>query len=356
MMMTSQAAETEGDKITSWVSVCPRGLWEVCQRRKRGAGPTDPSGDVYPGIGSLCQVRVQRQGEPTADPELSLKPDLPIAVLSDAQVPPLQRSQGTMLQVPLGDWIILRLGEGQCDITEGCVEGMRAGEKCEVMLTPLTDRLRGGEEEQKRAGPDQSLCITVELQSFSPGHESWQLSAGEKWGWVMSHKQRGGDRFRAGDMWGAADSYSRAIKLLITLKLHTRGEGEEMTLIEEEEEDEETEKKDSLEAPTDRQYRSTKASLYSNLSLCQLKLGQWSRARGCASRSTLLEPQGLKAWYRLGQANLEAGELEEADRAFRKLQELQPDSPSALRGLREVGRRERETNSRLGQRLGKMFS
>lgn len=131
-MKTSQAAETEGDKVTSWVSVCPRGLWEVCQSRKRGAEPTDPSGDVYPGIGSLCQVRVQRQGEPTADPELSLKPDLPIAVLSDAQVPPLQRSQDTMLQVPLGDWIILRLGEGQCDITEGCVEGMRAGEKCEV--------------------------------------------------------------------------------------------------------------------------------------------------------------------------------------------------------------------------------
>ncbi|XP_023998520.1 FK506-binding protein-like [Salvelinus sp. IW2-2015] len=123
-----------------------------------------------------------------------------------------------------------------------------------------------------------------------------------------------------------------------------------------EEEDEETEKKDILEAPTDRQYRSIKASLYSNLSLCQLNLGQWSRARGCASRSTLLEPQGLKAWYRLGQANLEAGELEEANRAFRKLQELQPDSPYALRGLREVGRRERETNSRLGQRLGKMFS
>lgn len=131
-MKTSQSAETEGDKVTSWVSVCPRGLWEVCQRRKRGAEPADPSGDVYPGIGSLCRVRVQLQGEPTNVPELSLKPDLPIAVLSDAQVPPLQRSQGTMLQVPLGDWIILRLGEGQCDITEGCVEGMRAGDKCEV--------------------------------------------------------------------------------------------------------------------------------------------------------------------------------------------------------------------------------
>ncbi|XP_045065522.1 FK506-binding protein-like [Coregonus clupeaformis] len=354
-MKTSQSAETEGDEATSWVSVCPRGLWELRQRRKRGAEPADLSGDVYPGIGSLCRVRVQRQGEPTTDPELSLKPDLPITVLSDAQVTPLQRSQSTMLQVPIGDWIILRLGEGQCDITEGCVEGMRAGERCEVLLTPLTDRPGGGQEEQKRVDPDQSLCITVELQSFSPGHESWQLSAGEKWGWVMSHKQRGGDRFRAGDMWGAADSYSRALKLLITLKLHTRGEGEEMTPIEEESE-EESEKKDSLEAPTDCQYRSTKASLYSNLSLCQLRLGQWSRARGCASRSTLLEPQGLKAWYRLGQACLEAGELEEADRAFRKLLELQNDSPSALRGLREVGRRERETDSRLGQRLGKMFS
>lgn len=40
----------------------------------------------------------------------------------------------SVLQVPLGNWTVLRLGEGQCDVTESCVERMRAGEKCEVSL------------------------------------------------------------------------------------------------------------------------------------------------------------------------------------------------------------------------------
>lgn len=44
------------------------------------------------------------------------------------------RCQDTVLQVPLGDWTTLRLGEGQCDITEACVERMKAGEKCEVSV------------------------------------------------------------------------------------------------------------------------------------------------------------------------------------------------------------------------------
>lgn len=44
------------------------------------------------------------------------------------------RRQDSVFQVPVGDWTIIRFGEGQCDITEACVEKMRAGETCEVRL------------------------------------------------------------------------------------------------------------------------------------------------------------------------------------------------------------------------------
>ncbi|XP_010866415.2 FK506-binding protein-like [Esox lucius] len=353
-MKTSQPEEKDScvsDEVTSWVSVCPRGLWEVHRKRTRWAEPVDMSGDVFPGIGSLCRIRVQHQGDPDTALEQSLNPDQPVTAPNEAQVQPLQRSQGSVLQVPLGDWIVLRLGEGHCDIIEGCIEGMRAGERCEVQLNPLTDPHIACPGE----GEDQSMSVIVDLQTFSPGFESWQLTAGEKWNWVMSLKKRGGERFRDGDVWGAADCYSRAIRLLISLKLHPWREAHGLAKIEEEDEEEENKEK-CPSAPTERQYCCTKASLHSNLSLCQMKLGQYSRARTSAARATLLEPQGEKAWYRLGQANLEAGELGEAARAFRRLLELQPDSPSALKGLREVGRRERETDSQLGQRLSKMFS
>lgn len=44
------------------------------------------------------------------------------------------RRQDCVIQVPVGDWTTIRFGEGQCDITEACVERMRAGETSEVRL------------------------------------------------------------------------------------------------------------------------------------------------------------------------------------------------------------------------------
>lgn len=66
--------------------------------------------------------------------ELSVQPDQSVTELTEAVVTAFQRSQESVLQVPLGDWTTLRLGEGQCDVTEACMEGMRAGENCEVRL------------------------------------------------------------------------------------------------------------------------------------------------------------------------------------------------------------------------------
>lgn len=42
------------------------------------------------------------------------------------------RQLDSVLQIPLGEWTTLKVGEGQCDVTEACVEAMRAGEACQV--------------------------------------------------------------------------------------------------------------------------------------------------------------------------------------------------------------------------------
>lgn len=104
------------------------------------------------------------------------------------------------------------------------------------------------------------------------------------------------------------------------------------------------------------EYKVLKAELHSNLSLCQLRLGQPEKARANAAKATRLEPSGAKAWYRLGQACQQVNELGEARQAFRRLLELQPESPVALRALKEVASREKLTNTELAQRLSKMFS
>lgn len=99
------------------------------------------SSSFCPRLGSLCRVcvRVKADLDETASPEpekgndnLSIQPDQAVTEVTDTVTSPFPRCQNSVLQVPLGDWITLKLGEGQCDITEACVEGMRAGEKCEV--------------------------------------------------------------------------------------------------------------------------------------------------------------------------------------------------------------------------------
>lgn len=197
-----------------------------------------------------------------------------------------------------------------------------------------------------------SLCATVELKIFTQGKESWEMNLCEKWGWVKSHKAKGGMRFRSGDVWGAADSYSRAIKLLITLPGPVEvvnAQGQNLDAVSE------TGDKEQL-LPSADEVRTTKAELHSNMSLCQLKLNMPERARTSASKATQLEPGGAKAWYRLGQACQMINELEEAKQAFKKLLELQPESPAALKALKNIASKEKETNALLGLRLSKMFS
>ncbi|KAG7228296.1 hypothetical protein INR49_009160 [Caranx melampygus] len=358
--------------VTTWVSVCPRGLWRVqkkktpeeSQRTVSKAGyVTSCSAGYSPRLGSLCRVRVRLKadmedacssGSDEGSEKKPIQPDQAVSDVTEAMETAFPRCQDSVLQVPLGDWTTLRLGEGQCDITEACLEGMRAGEKCEILLSPAEHGPNVSAPQP--AEENLPLCATIELQAFTPGRESWEMSPGEKWAWVKSHKERGGVRFRSGDFWGAADSYSRALKLLITLYGHVR-EQEKRGQEQEAEEQRDTSSDDETkQPPSANEFKTIKAELHSNLALCQLKLNQPERARASAAKATELEPGGAKAWYRLGQACQKVNELEEAKQAFRKLLELQPESPAALKALKDIASKEKETNVQLGLRLSKMFS
>ncbi|KAJ8361607.1 hypothetical protein SKAU_G00181320 [Synaphobranchus kaupii] len=395
--------------VTSWVSACPGGLWKVLRKRTSPRG----TGDQTPKMGSLCRLRVREKVEESAEalgqsPPRAEENGEPTDVHghASAQATLLPRSPATVLQVPLDTWVILRLGEGQCDVIEGCLEGMKAGETCELLVSALNAELRsrvgpgqpsgmcatdsegqakgeGNAEELLGTGqlPADPLHFVVELQSLTPGQESWEMSASKKWEWVKGLRERGGQRFREGDLWGAADCYSRALKLLITLKGEKGGgevEGEEKKNVPEggvergsggdgESIDGEgggagaegalgIEKTTRGKIPSDGEYAVVRAGLHANLALCQLKLGQPARAQRSSARATELDPACTKAWYRLGQACCQVGELGMARSALRKVLELQPGSPSALKALREVGVREKEQDAKLGRRLSKMFS
>ncbi|KPP61446.1 FK506-binding protein-like [Scleropages formosus] len=421
--------------VTSWVSVCPSGLLEVVRRRTQERG----RGDQCPKMGSICRVRVQPKTD-NSDVQKSVcvvESDTVADTQGAIQTPSYPRSQTSLLQIPVSQWVSLRMGGGQCDVVETCIEGMKAGESCELSVSTLkgssihesgrtqlgaccalgqveaekqnaqVQELTGkGELLENTQNPSDPQVFLLELHSFTPGKESWEMSPGEKWTWVKNYRECGGVRFHAGDVWGAADCYSRALKLLFTLKDEKKGKVEErkrgMERIAEEErvteEESDTngesridldgqrtkdeEKKEKLQEkgaelpvnspansekvaqlwpvqeciPSEEEYKTFRSELHSNLSLCQLRLGLPERARHSGKRATELDPNSPKAWYRLGRACVQVGELGMARSAFKKVLELQPGSQSALKALREVGAREKEMDSKLGQRLSKMFS
>ncbi|XP_028309352.1 FK506-binding protein-like [Gouania willdenowi] len=350
-----------GVSISSWVSVCPKGLWKVQRKQTHESNQhitthSDPvtsgSSRCCPRLGSVCRVRVRlKTNVDEAETAESVNQDGELSVKSDLLNTEGSGCQDSVLQVPLGDWTTLRLGEGQCDIIEACLEGMRAGDKWEVLLSPIANDCSG----QQPSDKSLYLCITVELQTFTPGKESWEMSPAEKWEWVKSHKERGGLRFRSGDVWGATDSYSKALKLLICLHSHVQQEEEQEVEPEPVEQSNARCKKEEHLCST-LEFRTIKAELHSNMSLCQLKLNQPERAKESASKAAQLEPSAAKAWYRLGQACHMLNDLEEAKRAFRKLLELQAEFPAALKALKDIARKEKENNAELGLRLSKMFT
>lgn len=350
--------------VETWISVCPGGLWEV--RRKRLGERS--RGDTTPMMGSLCKVKVRRKTvtEENTLPTSSPEQESTAVVNCSEQTTSYPRSQESVLQVPLDEWLVLRMGEGQCDITEGCLEGMRAGEMCEFTVSAWNAACSDVDGTQTKnttsQASSQTDCFTLELHSLTPGQESWQMTAEEKWAWVLSHKQRGGLRFGKGDIWGAADCYCRAVKLAITLQVQTRGKLVDETLKEDEEnEDEDEDEDEGAESPNDstipnEEYKTVKAELHCNLSLCQLKLGQLGKSKDSSIKATELNPKSTKAWYRHGQACLQLGELEESRMAFGKILELQPDSASARTALKQVNSKLKDLDSKLGQRLSKMFN
>lgn len=345
-LLGSTKHEHDEDAV-SWVSVCPMGLWTVQQKHVYKSSSSNNVELTCPRLGSVCQVQVELKTEDSdiqraAPGEGGQECGFSFDAHSEDGASPT-RCLSSVLQVPLGTWTTVTMGEGQCDVTEACLERMNSGDKCEILLIPLKAS------SEASVHPDQPFTATVELKTFTPGKECWELCPGEKMDWVKSHKERGSVRFRSGDVWGAADSYTRALKLLITLYGHVK---QEKTL------DQESER---MHSPSEtvvlsaKEYKNIKAELHSNLSLCQLKLKQPQCARASAAKATELDPSGAKAWYRLGQACLMVNELEEAKGAFKKLLEVQPDSSVAMKALKEVAIKEKEANKELAHRLSKMF-
>ncbi|XP_067416349.1 FK506-binding protein-like [Emydura macquarii macquarii] len=224
----------------------------------------------------------------------------------------LEAPPGAPLGYPTNRWAQLELGEGDGawdGLVDACLETMVPGEQAELWAP---------------GGP----VLGLSLASFAPAPEPWQLCPAEKWALARQHKERGTEKYRAGEPGAAARRYARALRLAIA----------------------------AGPAPPDAEHARLRADLHANLAACQLRLGQPTHAARNCTKALALWPGHAKAGYRRGLARATMNDLEGAAEDFRGLLAAEPGNAAARRELERVGRRARERDARLAQALTKLFS
>lgn len=219
---------------------------------------------------------------------------------------------GAALGYPANRWAPLELGEGDGPwdgLVDACLETMLPGERAEL-------RAPGGP------------VLGVHLASFAPAPEAWQLSPAEKWALAGRHKERGSERYRAGEVAAAARRYAQALRLAIA----------------------------AGPAPPDPEQARLRADLHANLAACQLRLGQPAHAAQNCSKALALQPAHAKARYRRGLAGAAMNDLEGAAADFRAVLAAEPGNTAARRELEKVAQRARERDARLARAMNKLFA
>uniref|UniRef100_A0A6J0SAE1 FK506-binding protein-like n=1 Tax=Pogona vitticeps TaxID=103695 RepID=A0A6J0SAE1_9SAUR len=221
----------------------------------------------------------------------------------------IEAEPGGPLSYPSHKWAEVELGGGDAEwdgVVDRCLETMLAGERAEIRLTG------GG-------------TITIQLASFTAAKDSWEMSASEKWALVISHKERGSELYRAGDVGAAARRYARALRLLVVAA-----------------------------PPPD--YDQIKAELHANLAACQLRLHQPANAASNCTKTLALQPANTKALFRRGLAFDAMNDLEGAAQDLKGVLQVEPGNRAARRELDRVMERIKARDAKLAQAMQKMFA
>ncbi|XP_015276291.1 PREDICTED: FK506-binding protein-like [Gekko japonicus] len=220
----------------------------------------------------------------------------------------IEAQPGGPLSYPSHSWAEVELGAGDAEwdgAVDRCLETMLAGERAELRLTG------GG-------------IIIIQLASFTPAKDSWEMSASEKWNLVIRNKEHGGELYRAGDIGAAARRYAKALRLLV-----------------------------AAAPPPD--YDQIKAELHANLAACQLRLRQPANAACNCTKTLALQPANTKALFRRGLAYDAMNDLEGAAQDLKGVLRVEPGNRAARRELERVMERIKVRDAKLARAMQKMF-
>ena len=206
---------------------------------------------------------------------------------------------------------------------EDTLSSMRPGEVCEVF--PVPPGVLGTETPPSSTA---SISATLRLKSFERDKEVWEMSDGELLSLARRNKERGTQLFRDGRFRASAVCYSRSVRFVIPVR---------------------------PDGPNREEREALRVALLLNLAACQLKLDRSPQALENCSRVLASRPDCTKALYRRGVACMNVGNLDQAWEDLQAARRAEPSSQPVRECLKEVARRRRLHDAKLGNALKGMF-
>ncbi|XP_056636515.1 FK506-binding protein 59 [Diorhabda sublineata] len=204
--------------------------------------------------------------------------------------------------------VTFTVGEGsEANIISGIDIGIQKFKKNETSRLIIKPKYAFGQEGSKEYNipPNATVDYTVTLKKFEKLKETWSMDGQEKIEQSKMCKEKGTYYFKAG-------KYDLAIKLYKRIQSY----------LENETDTDAKEERDALLLAS-----------HLNVALCQLKLKEYFDARSAATSALKIDPNNEKALFRRGQALLQLGEPELANKDFTRCLEIDPNNTAAKNQL-----------------------
>mmetsp|Transcript_46290 Transcript_46290/g.91681 ORF Transcript_46290/g.91681 Transcript_46290/m.91681 type:complete len:569 (+) Transcript_46290:1-1707(+) len=205
-----------------------------------------------------------------------------------------------------------------CDALECAVVEMKKGERAVLTITK-PELIR----EQKLGLQDvkaDKVVLTVELEEFEKGKDTWSMSEDEKLEWAVSRKDRGSELLKAGRLAMALRRYKKVVDSFGYL--------------------------DDMQEENKAKAKALKLACEANTVVVHLKLKDFVAAKAACNSVLKEDKQNIKALYRRAQAELGLKNFLECIGDCKKVVELDSQNKEARALLRQAQLAQREEDKK----------
>ncbi|KAK0053822.1 peptidyl-prolyl cis-trans isomerase FKBP5 [Biomphalaria pfeifferi] len=154
------------------------------------------------------------------------------------------------------------------------------------------------------------IILKVTLHSFTVEKPIWQMSSKEKYSLAFSHKERGTELFKEGNIEGAFVQYGVAIKYALCMCESSVCKKLEKTMIQE--------------------HATLMSICYLNLAACHSKMANYENVISSCTKALAVDADNVKGLYRRAQAYKAIGQIDKARLDLKQALKIEPQNKAVI--------------------------